>query len=116
MTYTTNNNAEALVEYFYIGLDINNRVQGYSSSKNAFEKEVQIDKANIPEDFAFKFSCYEYKPDSKNLVLNQHWLNQEITAPEPLTDVEQIAQKQSQTELELMLLKQQLSTVLGGVR
>lgn len=105
---------ETLIDYSYVGLDERNIVIGYSSCKNSFEKEVEIPTSDLPEDLPYKFSCYEYKPDTKKLVLNEELLHKEINTPDPLTDIQQIAQKQSQTELELMLLKRQIASLTGG--
>ncbi len=52
----------------FIGLDKNNIVIGYSSSKNLADNEIEVKEDKLPADFEFNFTFYKYDSNTNELI------------------------------------------------
>lgn len=96
-----------------------NKVVGYSSSK-MHDTDIEVKESELEENFLAIPIFYKYDKETGKFVYSEE-CKQEVMnkKEESLSDIEKLAQNQSQTELELMLLKQQLHAMLinqGGTK
>lgn len=103
---------EDMILYIQIEAETN-KVVGYSSSK-MHDTDIEVKQGELEERFLAIPIFYKYDKETGKFVYSEE-VKQEVMdhKENSLSDMERLAQSQSDTELEVMLLKQQLHDILS---
>lgn len=93
---------------YYIQLDKNKRVKGYSSSKSSIE-DLEFEEESLTEHFLTAPFFYVYSEETKKLIYDEAYhKKQKEKKKNRLTNEQKLGQKCSDLEIQMMMLQQLL--------